>query len=89
MSQQPTEQPPWECVAWLSMALFESTKTTTGLRGYMRDVDSKDVLFTQNTFPTAKVYTKRHTEWHVLGGDHPFWGQEYVEAWEGAAVSYR
>ena len=55
----------------------------------MRDVDSKDVLFTQNTFPTAKVYTKRHTEWHVLGGDHPFWGQEYVEAWEGAAVSYR
>jgi hypothetical protein len=58
------------------------------LRGYMRDVDSKDVLFTQHVYPTDRVYTSRHSEWHHLGGDHPFWGQEYVEAWEGAAVSF-
>ena len=32
-------------------------------------------LFVQHAFPTDPVYTSRHSEWHHLGGDHPFWGQ--------------
>ena len=64
------------------------------LRGYMRDVDQKQFLYTHARYPEDYTDDKggvglarKGPTWSAIGGGQPFWGREFLEAWEETEVS--
>ena len=82
--------------ARIFVGTYKSTFTSYihRMRGYMRDVDQKQFLYTHAKYPYDYTSDKegvglarKGPTWSAISGGQPYWGREFLEAWEETEVS--
>jgi len=87
-----------ESVVCSRARVFAGTRKSTfsgyiqRLRGYMPDVGQKLILDVQSNYPSDYYMYFKGPEWFQIKnsygtGEHPYWGREYKDAWEGVFAS--